>query len=627
MSHQNFMPVCFASWADGQVFSQPIRASSGKPILGTKSQSRLSSRRSALASGGVGITLPRVTDPNLNALWCRAIAEELRRAKVAQVVLCPGSRNSPLLFALHAQFGDACHTHIDERSAAFFALGLIKASGAAVAICVTSGSAVANLAPALVEADAAELPLIMVSADRPWELHHCGAQQTMEQHGIFAPYVRSALMLGEPTASTASLRALRSKVSRLAQISRGPSHINVPLRDPLPPLIDNSWEQPSITDDALHGRQNRQPFTCVVTGEQVDHIPATPWLHGGMRGLIVVGCGDHSHQHATIQKMASQTGFPVIADAASGLRSHRTPHVISTADLLLAGEGAQVFGAEPPEIIIQVGALPIARSVQDWLTKQDCPWIIIEAQRNMDSAGRAWISLQGNLEQAFMRLGERCALGDAGWCTRWCDADQRVRQMLIDTVPTNAWGEQVAAHVALTHPGFGFLHLASSMSVRYGNMHCQPSARPVFANRGVNGIDGTIATFLGEMEILRTPGLLLIGDLALFHDATSVLIRLAESHGAIVVLNNDGGSIFDFLPVHRVPHYQSLVRTPHGRDCTSVAALGQLTYHSVSQANELKTALDATLVGSGLHLIECRCDPAVAVDQHRALLDRINGKA
>ncbi len=570
-----------------------------------------------------------MTDPNLNALWCRALAEELRRAQVGHVVLCPGSRNSPLLFALHAQFSDACRTLIDERSAGFFALGLIKASGAPVAICVTSGSAVANLAPALVEADAAELPLIIISADRPWELQHCGAPQTMEQRGIFTPFVRNELMLGEPTASTATLRALRSQVSRLAQIRGGPSHINVPLRDPLPPLPDTTWEQPTLTADALHGRPNRQPFTTLVIGNHIDEVPATPWLHSGMRGLIVVGNQDQSQHHAAIRQLASHTGFPVIADAASGLRTTRTPHVITTADALLAGSGAEQFGKEPPELIIQVGPLPIARSVHEWLTKQTCAWIIIETQRQVDSAARAWLSLQGNVKHALTRISERCALGDAGWCTRWCAADQRARQFLLNTVPAAPWGENVAAHVALTHPGFGFVHLASSMSVRYGNLHCQPTSQPVYANRGVNGIDGTIATFLGEMDVLRTPGILLIGDIALHHDASSLLIRLAESHGAhgaqgaIVVLNNDGGGIFDFLPVQRVPHYQTLVRTPHGRDCAAIAALGNLTYHAVSRADDLTTALDAALVGTGLHLIECRCDPTLSVEQHRALLERI----
>jgi 2-succinyl-5-enolpyruvyl-6-hydroxy-3-cyclohexene-1-carboxylate synthase len=569
-----------------------------------------------------------VNDPNLNALWCRALAEELKRAQVGYVVLCPGSRNSPLLFALHNQFGDACRSHLDERSAGFWALGLIKASGKAVAICVTSGSAVANLAPTLVEADAAELPLIMISADRPWELQQCGAAQTMDQRGLFTPYVRSSLLLGEPTASNETLRALRSQVSRVAQIRSGPTHINVPLRDPLPPLTDPSWVTPNLADDAAHGRVDRQPFTLAVKCDDISALPETPWLSPGMRGIIIAGCSDQRQNLVAVQQCAMLTGFPVIADAASGLRDIETPQLITSGDGLITGP----LGQEKAELIIQVGPLPLARSLQDWMGKQTCPWIVIESQRHLDAAARAWLSLQGPpLDNALATLASRCAPGDAAWTARWVTADQRARKWLLHTIPSLPWGEHVATQVAVTYPGFNFLHLASSMSVRYANVHCQPSSRPVFSNRGVNGIDGTIATFLGELDALRTPGLLLIGDVALLHDAASLFIRLPKNqqrHGAIVVLNNDGGGIFDFLPVHQVPHYHTLVRTEHGRDCASVAALGELTYHLVSQASELTTALHAALntsgAGNGLHLIECRCDPTLAVNQHRAVIERIS---
>ena len=171
-------------------------------------------------------------DANRNARWARLIAEELHRAGVSHVVLCPGSRNSPLLFALATQFGTAAISHVDERSAGFIALGLIRATGTATAVCVTSGSALANVLPAVCEADAAELPLIVISADRPWEAHDSSAPQTMPQRGIFSAFVRAEIALGEPSDDDRSLRALRAQVSRLAQTVHGPSHLNVPLRDP-----------------------------------------------------------------------------------------------------------------------------------------------------------------------------------------------------------------------------------------------------------------------------------------------------------------------------------------------------------------------------------------------------------
>jgi 2-succinyl-5-enolpyruvyl-6-hydroxy-3-cyclohexene-1-carboxylate synthase len=237
------------------------------------------------------MTLPPVPDPNLNALWCRAIAEELKRAGVKHAVLCPGSRNSPLLHALHSQFGDACLSHVDERSAGFIALGLARASDERVAVCVTSGSALANLLPAVVEADAAELPLVIISADRPWELIACGAPQAMEQRGIFSDFMRTSLSLGEPTATAVALRALRSQVSRLAQHDDGPVHLNVPLRDPLAPLPDRAWTTPDLPGDALDGRADGEAFTVLHRPwTHREPILDAAWIRPGLKGVIVAGC-------------------------------------------------------------------------------------------------------------------------------------------------------------------------------------------------------------------------------------------------------------------------------------------------------------------------------------------------
>jgi 2-succinyl-5-enolpyruvyl-6-hydroxy-3-cyclohexene-1-carboxylate synthase len=188
------------------------------------------------------------------------------------------------------------------------------------------------------------------------------------------------------------------------------------------------------------------------------------------------------------------------------------------------------------------------------------------------------------------------------------------------------WGEVLAAHRAATHPGFGFMHLASSMAVRHGNLHAPVADRPVFANRGVNGIDGTLGTFLGELEALRTPGLLLIGDLACLHDLPALaLARQPWRRGAIVVLNNDGGGIFDFLAVARMPHYRELVRTPHGLDFAGTARQFSLVYTCVEDDQALRRALDLAADDHQLHLIECRVGSGDAVARHRALLQAMGG--
>jgi 2-succinyl-5-enolpyruvyl-6-hydroxy-3-cyclohexene-1-carboxylate synthase len=274
----------------------------------------------------------------------------------------------------------------------------------------------------------------------------------------------------------------------------------------------------------------------------------------------------------------------------------------------------------PAELIIQVGPLPLARPLYSWLTKHDCPWISIERHASLDTGARAWLSVQGNADATISAIAAQCAPGDPQWTTSWCDADRLAQQRLSADIAAAAWSEHVAAHHAIHHRGFSFLHVASSMSVRYGNLHCPASDRTVFANRGLNGIDGTIATFLGEMTALQQPGLLLLGDLALHHDANALLTHLSYKHGALVVLNNDGGGIFDFLPVSTVPHYERLVRTPHGRDCRGFAALGDLPYHRVTSAKELTVALDTALAEHGLHLIECQFHGLNPVREHRTLI-------
>jgi 2-succinyl-5-enolpyruvyl-6-hydroxy-3-cyclohexene-1-carboxylate synthase len=559
-------------------------------------------------------------DPNLNALWCRAIAEELTRAGVRRAVLCPGSRNSPLLHALHAQLGDACLSHLDERSAGFIALGLVRAGGGPVAVCVTSGSALANLLPAVAEADASGLPLLVISADRPWELLGCGAPQAMEQRQALVPYVRQVLALGEPSASAATLLALRSQVSRLAQQRGGPLQLNVPLRDPLPPLPDPEWRIPALPAAALGGRADGAPYTIVQRAEDGAAVPPCPWLRPGMRGVVVAGT-DHQGLAALAARLAAETGFPLLADAASGLRRPGIANLVTTADALLAGP----LGREKPELIIQLGPAPLARTVYEWLARQECPWIACEAGTNQDFLARAWLAFSGGVQTwrlALAALVERCGQGHATWRARWLAAEAAARNGLAQAMAVEPWGEVLAAHRALTHPGFAFLHLASSMAVRHGNLHCPPAIRAVFANRGLNGIDGTLGTFLGELELAKGPGLLLIGDLACLHDlpALAAAGRLG-ARGAIVVLNNDGGGIFDFLAVAQMPRFRELVRTPHGLDFAGIAGQFGLRYRAVASDADLRGALDAA-AADGLHLIECRVEGS-AVDRHRALVQTL----
>ena len=571
-----------------------------------------------------------VADVNLNALWCRCIAEELVRSGVQFVVLCPGSRNSPLIFALTAQPGLTCLGHVDERSAGFIALGLARANDHRVAVCVTSGSAVANLLPALAEAHAAELPLIVISADRPWEAQDCGAPQAMPQRGIFASFA-AALDLGEPLATANALCSLRARVSRIIQTDHAPVHINVPLRDPLPPLPDPAWSTPPLPEDALRGRSDSEPFTTCCRATTAPDLPSYPWLKPGLKGLIVAGSTGRRHPDVSVMELARATGWPLLADVASGLRRSGLPELITSADALCLGP----LAAERPELIVQIGPVPLSRSLYEWLGKQDCPWISVESQTDQDWLHRAWVSVQGQPGAALTAIATRCAPGNIWWKERWLSAERQARARLDTALLSEPWNELSAVHRALNHPGFRFLHCASSMAIRLANLLAQVQDRPVFANRGLNGIDGTLGTFLGEcLAQPGEPGLLMTGDLAMLHDLPALAaVSQAPScgprpvlapRGALVVLNNHGGAIFDHLPVSQVPGYERWIRANHDLDFAHIAAQFSCGYRKVTDVATLDAALDDASEADRktLLLIECLL-PAGGVERFRGMQKRL----
>ncbi len=569
-------------------------------------------------------------DPNLTALWCRLIAEELSRCGAARAVLCPGSRNSPLLHALHRELGAGCISHVDERSAGFIALGLAKRSGAPVVVCVTSGGAVANLQPAAAEAFAAHVPLLLISADRPWEAHGASSPQTMPQGGAFGHAVCADLLLGEPLADDRALRAVRARLCWLVQRCRSerrPVHLNVPLRDPLTPLSDPQWHGGGVGALARAGRAGGRPMVAVAERPAdggafavsawralLGALPARP------RGLIVAGPAP-ALSAGQAAELAQATGFPLLCDAPGSLRGGPGP-LVATADALVSGP----MGELAAELIIQLGPLPLARATYEYLDRQDCPWLVLAGEGgNPDFLHRASAALVRPGAADLAALAEASGAAPDDWRRQWAAGEAAARQALAAQLAVEPWGEVLAAHLAVGHPGFDLLHLASSMAVRHGNLHCLPGgrARPITANRGLNGIDGTLGTFLGELAAHPGNGLLLTGDLALLHDLPALCAaRPSGARGAIVVLNNDGGGIFDFLSVVHLPAYRQLVRTPHGMDFAHAAAQFGLAYHAVANRAELGAALDHAAAGGALALIECRV-AGDAVARHRALITRM----
>jgi 2-succinyl-5-enolpyruvyl-6-hydroxy-3-cyclohexene-1-carboxylate synthase len=562
-----------------------------------------------LARGGLRGILGIVPDPVLNALWCRAIAEELARGGVARAVLCPGSRNSPLLFALADVFGRHAFSHVDERSAAFIAIGAMRAGCGPVAVCVTSGSAVANCAPALAEAQAAHLPLIIIAADRPWELHGCGAPQSMPQAGVLRGLVDRELDLGEPSSEDRAVRALRARVSRLAQ-GAGPAVLNVPLREPLLPPPGPSTPPPGLSTLAINGRTDRPATRWVSAGSALD-------LGRIQRGVVIAG----AHADPGIVHGWSLLGLPIIADAVSGCR--HLPNVIHHADALVSGP----LAADPPDLVLQSGDVPMSRAVYEWLDRATGDWLIHEGDgRDRDWLARASLRTTGLGAQVRVRA-------DPAWLRQWSDGDRRAATTLAAAMQGEPWGEVLAAHLVCNHPALRRLVLANSMSVRHGNLHllASPERRMVVGNRGVNGIDGQLGTLIGVASAADGPTCLLTGDLATLHDLPALAgLRLAPRGGAIVVMNNDGGAIFDYLAVAQHPGYESWVRTPQGLDFAHMVGQFGLMYHRCNARDDLARALDAALAPAGgeparWHLVECVVRGGDTVARHRALIRAMAG--
>jgi 2-succinyl-5-enolpyruvyl-6-hydroxy-3-cyclohexene-1-carboxylate synthase len=520
-------------------------------------------------------------DANLNAWWGRHLAEELDRAGCSHVVLCPGSRNSPLLFALAQVFADRFTTHWDERGAAFFALGLAKPRRTPVAVCVTSGTAAANLLPAVCEADAAGVPLVLLTADRPAELHGCGALQTMTQTGLFGVFA-DEVVIGEATADGAALQRLRAGVAAVAN-ARRPVHINIPLRDPLPPIPDG-WNCPPVSE-----RLPGAPSSSSARSEAELELGAPG------HGLIIAGPAE-SLKPTLVAHLARNTGFPVLADACSGLRRPDMPHLAACPDALYARPPAT------PDVIIRIGPPPLTRAGYEWLARQRCPQIVLSGARNTDFIKTATHHLVDPDQSEIDRLIAALGRADSAWTALW-----------RNRLPVTSGWNATAATAIVCSAEVDLLWLASSMPVRDANLVLPPGLRRVLSNRGLNGIDGTIASFLGASRGRR--GLCLLGDLACLHDLTSLALA-GGAEGAIVVLNNGGGAIFDFLPVSQVAGYRQLVRADHAFDFAAAAAQFHLPYALCRDSDGLAAALRR----SGLTLVECDLRGSDGVAAHRAAL-------
>ncbi len=553
-----------------------------------------------------------MTTPALDThVLLAAFVDELVRCGMTDACTSPGSRSTPLVLALAREPRLQAHSHVDERCAGFFALGLAKATGRPVAVTCTSGTAAANLLPAVIEAHEAGVPLILLTADRPPELRDVGAGQTIDQIKLYGGAVRWFVEVGTHTAGAPRLRWMRGLACRAYWTALGgrpgPVHLNWPLREPLIPDIPAPPPPP--------GRPGGRPWIARDAGRG-GPAAAELELPGGARGVVVAGRSDRGLA-PEIPAFAARAGYPLLADPLSGAR--RGPAAVAHYDALLRQTG---FDPDP-ELVIRVGDLPTSKALRAWLADHPAArQVAITADGSWQDPDNVVAEVVAGDPRATLAAAGPPAPAPADWLAGWRAADDRAARALDELLAGELTEPAVARALGTWLPPTSTLFVAASMPIRDVESFwpARDDGPRVLANRGANGIDGTISTAFGAAAGGPGPVVALIGDVALAHDIGGLLAatRLGLPL-TIVLLDNGGGGIFDFLPVAGERDvFEEHVATPTGLDFARAAALYGLEHVRVGDLAALRTAVEGALGRAGSRLIEVKTDRAENVRLHAA---------
>ncbi len=557
-------------------------------------------------------------------LLLRAFCDELARCGLQHACTSPGSRNTPILLSLAREPRIRCWSHIDERCAAFFALGAAKAADRPVAITCTSGTAAANYTPAVIEAWHARVPLIVLTADRPPELRDVGAGQAIDQLKLYGDAVKWFCEVGVETATPDTLRWIRQLACRAFDTAAsgrpGPVHLNFPLREPL--VLDAPLPEdpvPGRADGRAWVQRTPAPAPLLdLAAAAARPLPA--------RGVIVAGRDERAHGVGdAAARAAERLGWPLLADPLSGARHGAT--AIATYDLLL--RDPSFADRVAPALVVRVGDLPTSKPLRAWLAAlNDAEQLALDREGAWQDPAAVVSELDpGDPVAALDALTENGAAtgaARAAWLTAWTDADTAAQAALTaGLADTDALSEPLTARLlAESLPPEATLLVASSMPIRDAELYFpagtdQAGGPRVLSNRGANGIDGTVSTAFGVAAATGGPVALLIGDVALAHDIGGLIAaRRLGLDLTIVVINNDGGGIFHFLPVSgETDAFEEHVATPHGLDLAKVAALYGLDHTHVDTAAELTEALPRP------GIIEVRTSRPENLALHRSLAE------
>jgi 2-succinyl-5-enolpyruvyl-6-hydroxy-3-cyclohexene-1-carboxylate synthase len=575
-----------------------------------------------------------------------AFVDELARCGMRDACTSPGSRSTPLVLTLARERRLRCHSHVDERCAGFFALGLAKASGLPVAIACTSGTAVAELLPAVVEAHEARVSLIVLSADRPPELRDSGAGQTIDQLKIFGGFVKWFFEVGSHAATAERVRWMRTLACRVywqtLQGRPGVVHLNFPLREPLV-----SDEPVPVSDGA---RPDRFPLVSRARARQLapeDARSLAVPVAACRRGVVVAG----RHERDTplgeaAAGFCARAGWPLLADPLSGAR--RGEAAVAHYDALLR-DPSFAAGARP-DIVLRVGDLPTSKPLRAWLAgMRDVPQAVLDPEDCWQDPDSTLCRVFA-LEPAAALAALEAPSADPDWLAGWRGADERAAEAILGVLGGDPLSEPaVASELGRLLPARATLFVASSMPVRDIETFWPARADPprVLCNRGANGIDGTVSSAFGAAAasdgVGGDPVILLIGDVALAYDIGGLLAssRLGLKL-TIVLLNNEGGGIFDFLPVAAAAMarettseaidatgatqdiYTRHIATPTGLDFAKAAALYGLGHETVTDLGGFRAALERALAAPRSTIVEAQTKRDANVELHRRVWSAVS---
>ena len=587
-----------------------------------------------------------MTAPNRNTLWGRVLVDELAAGGLEAVCIAPGSRSTPLTVAFDAHPEIDVYSHLDERSAAFFALGRARRTGEPTALVCTSGTAAANFHPAVIEADRARVPLLVLTADRPPELRDSGANQTVDQVDLYGDAVRWAADLPEPEADERKVRMLRTTAARaLAATTRvpaGPVHLNCPFRKPLEP-VNVPGDVPEGFEGTLAGRGRDGPFVETVAGTttladaEVGRIATA--LEDADRPLLVAGPADPPGIDAdVVAALAAAAGAPVLADPLSAVRFG--PHVEDPDVQVCGGYDAYLEALPNPDIVVRFGASPTSKALTHYLRDAPCRQFLLDPAGGWREATFTATDLVvadpvSTLAAVTDVLKERSgrAATETAWLERFREAERRHWEIRADAVDPETLAAEpfegaVLAAVLEYAPDPATVFVSNSMPVREADRFGRPreAGLTVLANRGASGIDGITSTALGAGSATDEPLVLVTGDLAFYHDLTGLLaLERCGVDATIVLVDNDGGGIFHLLPIEDFdPPFTAQFKTPHGLEFDPLEELYELEFVHV-EPPLFEDVYRESVTSSGTQVLALEFDAESSHRRREALERRVRG--